>query len=96
MFTWDKYLPSSANTKNLVKTKNINVQPLPISKLTNSTQFTNFRSASLLFPYLIFLKNFINSSSLIVQKSFGFSFFYIQGFIFVLFIDACLTDDEPL
>ena len=29
-------------------------------------------------------------------RSFGFGFYYIQGFIFVLFIDACLTDDEPL
>ena len=31
-----------------------------------------------------------------MNKSFGFGFYYIQGFIFVLFIDACLTDDEPL
>jgi hypothetical protein len=32
----------------------------------------------------------------IFVRSFGFGFYYIQGFIFVLFIDACLTDDEPL
>ena len=32
----------------------------------------------------------------ISSRSFGFGFYYIQGFIFVLFIDACLTDDEPL
>ena len=30
------------------------------------------------------------------QKSFSFGFLYIQGFAFILFIDACLTDDEPL
>lgn len=30
------------------------------------------------------------------QKSFSFGFYYIQGFVFLLFIDACLTDDEPL
>ena len=32
----------------------------------------------------------------ITSRSFGFGFYYIQGFVFVLFIDACLTDDEPL
>ncbi len=32
----------------------------------------------------------------ISNRSFGFGFYYIQGFVFVLFIDACLTDDEPL
>ena len=30
------------------------------------------------------------------NKSFSFGFFYLQGFAFILFIDACLTDDEPL
>lgn len=29
-------------------------------------------------------------------RSFSFGFYYIQGFVFLLFIDACLTDDEPL
>lgn len=38
----------------------------------------------------------INWLSNVVNRSFGFGFYYIQGFIFVLFIDACLTDDEPL
>lgn len=32
----------------------------------------------------------------LLNKSFGFGFYYIQGFMFVLFVDACLTDDEPL
>ena len=30
------------------------------------------------------------------KRTFGFSFFYLQGLALVLFIDACLTDDEPL
>ena len=42
------------------------------------------------------LKTYLNGTYLILQKTLGFSFYYIQGFIFVLFIDACLTDDEPL
>lgn len=32
----------------------------------------------------------------VLNKSFSFGFTYLQGFAFILFIDACLTDDEPL
>lgn len=32
----------------------------------------------------------------IYVRSFSFGFYYLQGLVFVLFIDACLTDDEPL
>ena len=31
-----------------------------------------------------------------LYRSFSFGFMYIQGLLFLLFIDACLTDDEPL
>ena len=44
----------------------------------------------------LYSANLINWVLYTIQRSFGFSFYYIQGFIFVLFIDACLTDDEPL
>lgn len=33
---------------------------------------------------------------LVLPNLFSFSNFYIKGFVFLLFIDACLTDDEPL
>jgi hypothetical protein len=39
---------------------------------------------------------FVAYVSAAFHKSFSFGFFYIQGFAFILFIDACLTDDEPL
>ena len=42
------------------------------------------------------LSNLILQLKIITYKSFSFSWYYINGFIFVLFIDACLTDDEPL
>ena len=32
----------------------------------------------------------------IFNRTVGFGFSYLQGFVFILFIDACLTDDEPL
>jgi hypothetical protein len=44
----------------------------------------------------LYLSSFANWFYYTLQRSFGFSFYYIQGFVFVLFIDACLTDDEPL
>jgi len=42
---------------------------------------------------LQYLTSIIHSIRL---RSFSFGFYYIQGFVFLLFIDACLTDDEPL
>jgi hypothetical protein len=30
------------------------------------------------------------------RRLFGFGFYYLRGLCFILFIDACLTDDEPL
>ena len=44
----------------------------------------------------LYLSSIISWLRYTIQRSFGFSFYYIQGFVFVLFIDACLTDDEPL
>jgi hypothetical protein len=35
-------------------------------------------------------------TKIVVYKSFSFSWYYLSGFTFILFIDACLTDDEPL
>lgn len=48
---------------------------------------------------IYFLKklNFFSYSVCIYfKKSFSFGFYYLRGFFFILFIDACLTDDEPL
>jgi hypothetical protein len=67
-----------------------------VSQNVEPIQFVNFNSSNATLSNSLFIKSFLNSMSMIAQKSFGFSFFYIQGFIFVLFIDACLTDDEPL
>jgi hypothetical protein len=30
------------------------------------------------------------------NKTFSFGFYYLRALVFILFIDACLTDDEPL
>lgn len=49
----------------------------------NTTLNLNFRK------FTSYVTNLLNTS-------FSFGFLYIQGLAFVLFIDACLTDDEPL
>ena len=41
------------------------------------------------YSLLIWIRDLIN-------RSFSFGFLYIRGFFVILFIDACLTDDEPL
>jgi hypothetical protein len=30
------------------------------------------------------------------KRTFGESFFYLRGLFIIFFIDACITDDEPL
>jgi len=56
-----------------------------------STLFSLFRTV-----YNIFYTELYIKLKVLVYKSFSFSWYYINGFIFILFIDACLTDDEPL
>jgi len=43
-----------------------------------------------------FYTNLMNYIFSVYWRSFSFGFHYLQGMVFVLFIDACLTDDEPL
>jgi hypothetical protein len=55
----------------------------------------SFRQASHLISNILSIK-ILSYLTTLFNKSFSFGFFYIQGFAFILFIDACLTDDEPL
>ena len=51
------------------------------------------------FFYLLFTKILKSYSRLFIdgwKRTFSFGFYYIRGIFFLLFIDACLTDDEPL
>jgi hypothetical protein len=60
----------------------------------NYTFISNIKVVYFYINYLnVYLLNWLRSTS---NKSFSFGFRYMQGFIFLLFIDACLTDDEPL
>jgi len=76
---------------NLFIQKNINfLEILSLSKNMYSKNILNKINTS------IFLKKLFHEIESILHRSFSFGFFYLQGFAFILFIDACLTDDEPL
>ena len=53
------------------------------------SSYTKYDFHSLKYFLLNWLRDLIN-------RSFSFGFVYIRGFFVILFIDACLTDDEPL
>jgi hypothetical protein len=92
-----KYLNKSSNStiksynfkvKNWVNTllSQVNVDNL---KYYLNIRLKNFFSYNLLSSIAF---NFSNVS----KRSFSFGFSYLIGFSFILFIDACITDDEPL
>ena len=60
-------------------------------------KFFSLRSLSLFFTeFNLKFLSFMQYITKVSLTSFSFGFYYIQGFVFLLFIDACLTDDEPL
>ena len=58
-----------------------------LNEIMNNIKIFNFNI--ILLKLIKFIKN-------TYYKSFSFSFYYMQAMVFVLFIDACLIDDEPL
>ena len=48
------------------------------------------------FSFLTLLKTYFFSSLLLFRKTVGAGLFYLKGLFIMFFIDACLTDDEPL
>lgn len=55
--------------------------------------FTPYFDSISFIKFNLFYKNYFYLNLI---KTFDFGFYYIRGFVFFLFIDACLTDDEPL
>ena len=99
--TWN-YVLNNKLSQTTVFTDN---KQLKVSSQPNNTsqnpKITNLFTYSKPLNSIYFYFNFLHSeillrSKIIVYKSFSFSWYYIHGFVFILFIDACLTDDEPL
>jgi len=59
------------------------------------TCFKEYLSHNNLY-WIIIWNNLLFKLKPALKRTFGFGFYYIQGFALLLFIDACLTDDEPL
>ena len=93
IFHWRKYLqlvPTAALDRNFsLPTRRMNLlhqgKPARLGTL-RVLHPTLQKYAKALWAYLYDL----------VLKTFSFGFYYLRGFVFLLFIDACLTDDEPL
>jgi len=66
------------------------------TKAPRSQASPHLNSNSPLAYYRILSIKFTRDLLATVYRSFSFGFMYIQGLVFILFIDACLTDDEPL
>jgi uncharacterized phage infection (PIP) family protein YhgE len=60
----------------------------PIYKFANI--FTSF------YTQTIFVKSLFHQIFKLFRKTLGEGAFYLKGLFIVFFIDACLTDDEPL
>ena len=100
---WNYILDSHRMTKSKTNTSlntktnylpSLHYSSLGFTKPHTHTNPVNINLLRVLYNF-IYNKLFLQIQ-LITYKSFSFSWYYIHGFIFILFIDACLTDDEPL
>jgi hypothetical protein len=81
-------IKKSINTKTHSK-NNYTTIKLKVHNLLPTINFIN-----ILYNFMYY--RLLHKVNIIVYKSFSFSWYYMHGFVFILFIDACLTDDEPL
>lgn len=94
IFYWNKLEKSY-----LVGIKSVTYESLTKTKTPILSRLVlNYKNYNL-FNYEFFYKattSYLTYIVSILKKTFGFGFHYLKGLIFILFIDACLTDDEPL
>ena len=89
------------NVKSSKKTKARNYIAfyLPKFQFANTTTYLlNFINFNKSYFYYFFTK-FLNAKKSfydLIKRSFSFGFNYLYGFALILFVDACITDDEPL
>jgi len=111
VFLWQFNNPTNNNTKMNFTSRYTDSTQLKTSSVSEGTLHSTFYKTITGNPFLFKMYNntisqefdlywiklkFITWLRNLMNRSFGFGFYYIQGFVFVLFIDACLTDDEPL
>lgn len=75
------------------------------TNLTNES--LSFKKTDFILEAITFQSNLTGQPLLVInsfrvwlsetsQRSFSFGFYHLRALVFILFIDACLTDDEPL
>lgn len=67
-----------------------------VSLTSNSVSLTSFFKDNSFLFYTSALKDFFYNFNDFSKRSFSFGFYHLRALFFILFIDACLTDDEPL
>jgi hypothetical protein len=99
-FTWNTMMTSkyrsSADPHRSFEDSEKKVSNLKILKDYSTNNYNLKNKNYLILGRNLSIKNYFTNLRLVLTKTLGFSFYYIQGFVFVLFVDACLTDDEPL
>ena len=82
-------------------TKNTNFNPILTENNVVIYYITNYYTInSLISNSFTLILSFIRSNSVILldvfKRTFGDGFLYLRGLFILFFIDACLTDDEPI
>ena len=88
-------LKTSSNVLNFITIKNSSNGSIYTEKHLSYKYSTFFKSTDLNY-FNILLKDAAYNWLDFSRRSFSFGFYHLRALIFILFIDACLTDDEPL
>lgn len=82
------------NTLSAMSLSKSEIGPRPYNALVKALSILSQSNYRFTFKYMITsIKRILIDLN---SKTFSFGFLYIRGLVFILFIDACLTDDEPL
>lgn len=96
IFYWDNLIDSYQNR---VEKSDMNYNSMGLKDIPNYLilKLRSFPSKNLVYLGLLkFFKIYIEFITDTLKRTFSFGFYYLRGLIFLFFIDACLTDDEPL
>jgi hypothetical protein len=99
IYYWSTYKYLSKSSNSTIRSYNFKVKNwantvLAQVDIDNLKYYLNLRLKNF-FSYNLISSIAFNFSN-VSKRSFSFGFSYLIGFSFILFIDACITDDEPL
>ena len=96
IFHWDKLRESHKKEVQKSSLQYVNIKSNKVFN-TESAQLGAATTKDYLYVYFTnFVKNYFSVFIDNFKRTFSFGFYYLRGLFFIFFIDACLTDDEPL